>query len=369
MNVLELKRTIQRKGLAPLYLIAGEEAYFRDEAVTLIRDVAFGPAVPEGTEQGTNQTQPNENLFAFDLVYGDETDASEILAYAREVSFFTPKRLIIVKWADKLPAREGEGLMPYIQSPVETTSLVFVGAKFDGRLKWVQAFKRHGVIVDCRSLYDNQRMGWIQQEANRLGLSLDAGAQTLLKDIAGEGLYRARTELEKLALYLPPGKRAGAEDVERVRGLEPGASVFDLAGAIGNGKSGQALHIVAMNLEIGEAPLRILGALIWQVRRIWKAKTLLLEGNREPQVAQALRIPPFNTREFFFYVKAWEENQCSQAWELFSESDAALKGGRAGSPRHVLDSLVLSLCRFSQANQRKGPAQGTYQATHNSKAQ
>jgi len=354
MNVPEFKQALQSKGLAPLYLIAGEEAYFRDEAVALIRAVAADPSGPEGRAQTTEQPQLNETLFSFDAVYGDETDASEILAYAREVSFFTPKRLVIVKWADKLPTREGESLIPYIQNPVETTSLVFVGTKFDGRLKWVQAFKRHGVMIDCRPLYDNQRMGWIRQEANHLGISLDAGAQALLKDIAGESLYRAHTELKKLALYLPPEKRAKAEDVERVRGLEPGASVFDLAGAIGNGKSGQALHIIAINLEIGEAPLRILGALIWQVRRIWKAKALLLEGNREPQVAKVLGIPPFKAREFFFHVKAWKENQCRQAWELFSESDAALKGRQAGSPQHVLDSLVLTLCQLSHPYQKTG---------------
>ena len=131
-------------------------------------------------------------------------------------------------------------------------------------------------------------------------------------------------------------------------GKEPGASVFDLAGAIGSGACGWALQIVAKNLDAGEAPLRILGALTWQVRRLWKAKSLLSEGSQQSQVARLLGIPPFRAAEFFRQVHQWSDGQFSKAWEMFWESDSALKGGSASAPRRVLDGLVLSLCEMPE---------------------
>ena len=38
MKVHELQRQITRQGLAPLYLVIGEEPYFRDHALKVIHD-------------------------------------------------------------------------------------------------------------------------------------------------------------------------------------------------------------------------------------------------------------------------------------------------------------------------------------------
>ena len=46
---------------------------------------------------------------------------------------------------------------------------------------------------------------------------------------------------------------AFADDVHLLRGMDPGASVFDLTLAIAEGRRGRALSILARNLEAGEA--------------------------------------------------------------------------------------------------------------------
>ena len=52
----------------------------------------------EGEGDGFGAAQ--ESGFNDDVIYADETDASEILAYAQEVSFFSTRRLIVVKWIE-----------------------------------------------------------------------------------------------------------------------------------------------------------------------------------------------------------------------------------------------------------------------------
>ncbi len=359
MKPHELKGAIQRDGLAPLYVIVGEEAYIRDSAVATIR--ACAKTQLNGTEEASASTETTEQFFNYDMLYGDETDALEVLTIVQEMSFFVARRLVIISWAEKLPAREGESLIPYFQNPTDTTTLVIVATKLDGRLKWVQQIKKKAVLVDCAPLYENQRMGWVTQQASQAGVKLEENALHLLKELAADGLYLTSTEIEKLSAYLPVGESGTIQDVEAIRGMEPGASVFDLSEAMGAGDSGRALHIVAKNLEVGEAPLRILGALIWQVRRIWKAKDLLKQGMAQSHVAKQVGIPPFLATGFIRQVQQWTEPQLRLAWEWFSRADSALKGSASSSPKRILDGLVISLSREGKKGRRPVHAVGSTQ--------
>lgn len=348
MKPHELHGAIRRTGLAPLYLILGEEAFLRDEAVAILKASLVRLPLQADGQENVSLERNEDSVFNIDVLYGDETDATEILSFAQEISFFNSKRLIIVKWIEKLASRHGEALIPYLQKPNDLTTLAFVGTKLDGRSKWAQVLKKQATVVECAPLYENQRMSWVKQQAGQLGIKLDESAIQALAETAAEGLYVTRGELEKLANFLPPSTIVSAKDVEMILGMEPGASVFDLATAIGQGDRGRALYIVSKNLEIGEAPLRILGALIWQVRRIWKAKSLVTQGTQQSQVARLLGIPPFRAMEFFRQIQGWSESQCAQAWELFWKSDIALKGGVSAAPSRILDELVLSLCALRQ---------------------
>ena len=355
MKPHELHGAIRRLGMAPLYLIVGEEAFLRDEAVATLK-----ASLVEPSPQAESSEDPE---FHVDVLYADETDASEILTYAQEISFFSARRLIIVKWIEKLATRHGEALVPYLQNPNDSTTLVFVGTKLDGRLKWAQTLKKRATVVECAPLYENQRRPWVKQQAMQLGITLDENAIHALAETAGEGLYVTRGELDKLANYLPSSTRVGAKDVEAIRGMEPGASVFDLTTSIAQGDRGRALYIVSKNLEMGEAPLRILGALIWQVRRIWKAKSLMVQGSNQSQIARHIGIPPFRAADFFRQIQGWSESQCAQAWELFWKADAALKGGISAAPHRVLDELVLTLCAMTKNSGPKPSPVGPTQAS------
>ncbi len=186
------------------------------------------------------------------------------------------------------------------------------------------------------------------QHARALGLQLEGEALELLKDQANEGLYAVTRELEKLAAYVPEGQRVQAQEVQHVRGKPPGISDFDWSEAISRGDHGRALDIVAKNIETGEAPLRMLGAFLWQMRRIWRASGFLQEGKDHTQAARQAGIPPFRAREFIQQVHHWQEPQFRLAWAAFAHADSALKGGRASHPKLILDDLVIQLCKGKQ---------------------
>lgn len=335
MKVQELDFAIKKNGIAPIYLIEGEEDYLRDQALSVIQSAVLGE---KGTGTGGDG---GLEAFNYDRLYGDESDAAEILARAGEAPVLAPRRLVLLKAADKLPAHEKEALLPYLKNPCDSTTLVFEAQRLDGRQKFTQALKQHVVVVDCSPLFENQLAAWIRGEASRAGVRLNDNAILLLKEVAGGSLYLVRRELEKLAAYVRPGNVAGPAEVESVRGVQPGASVFDLAAAIGARDRGRALRILARNLEAGEAPLRILGSLVWQYRQLWKAKDLLRRGGGESGAARMLRLPPFKVKAF---LGQFPEPRLRGAFLLFLKTDSRLKGGSAGAPARVLEAMLLDLC-------------------------
>ncbi|MBM4138159.1 MAG: DNA polymerase III subunit delta [Nitrospira sp.] len=322
-----LETVLKQAAPSPLYLVVGEEDLLRDHTLAVLKAKILG----DGGE------------FNYDLFYGDEAGGSDIQSCAAEIPVFAERRLVVVKAADKLPAREGEALLDYFKEPVETTTLVFVGPKLDGRMKFSQALSRAAVTVDCASMREAQLLPWIAREADRLGLQLEEQTRHILKESAGGSLYGLRGELEKLASYVPAGRAATAADVQALRGIEPDASVFDLTVAIAAADRGKTLAILARNLDAGEAPLRILGSLAWQYRRVWKVKESLTTGGREGEAARTLRMDPMKVRQF---LGRFSDEHLQTAARLFLDVDGALKGGGNSRPKIVMERLLLQLCDF-----------------------
>ncbi|MGZ8381821.1 MAG: hypothetical protein ACXWWH_09565, partial [Nitrospira sp.] len=94
-------------------------------------------------------------------------------------------------------------------------------------------------------------------------------------------------------------------------------------------------------VENGEAPLRILGALVWQYRRLWKTKEQFRSGGREGEAARTLRMDPSRVRGF---LDQFSDAQLSQAVQWFMETDSKLKGGSGSTPVRVMEDLLFRLC-------------------------
>src|SRR5262245_25776552 len=316
--------------VASLYAVVGEEDLLRDMALGALKSALLG----EG-----------ERDFNCDLFYGDDVSGAEIVACASEVAVFAARRVVVVKAADKLPARECDAILPYLKEPNDSSAVIFVAPKLDGRLKFTQALAKTAVTVDCSPLREAQWIPWLKQDADRVGIRLSQEAIELLKEICGGSLYSVRRELEKLAAYVSPGRTVTAGDVTTLRGTEPGASVFDLTLAIGARNRGRVLAILARNLEAGEAPLRILGSLSWQYRRLWKVKEILREGGREGEGARTLRMDPYKVRAL---LDQFPEAHMQEALRIFLDTDARLKGGSGGRPARILEDVLLRLCNREQ---------------------
>jgi len=302
ISVSELKRRVGIGECAPLYLIVGEEGWLRDEAVAAIRAAIMG------------SDEANVWVFNDDMVYGDETDAAEILTLCNTLPLFTTRRLVVVRHVEDVRAKDAERLLPYLDAPVETTCLILTGKKVDGRAKFFQAYKKSAVVVDCEPLDAMAVPAWIRAQAATLGLSLDEPARQQLQESGSGDLGVLRREMEKLAAYVAQGAVVTVADVEAVQGADTGGTVWNLLDAVRRKERASSLRSLGKVLEAGEAPLKVLGLLAWGWRQDWKAR----------------RFSDDMLRDF----------------EQFRDADSRLKGGGGrGQDRLVMERMLLNLCR------------------------
>jgi DNA polymerase III delta subunit len=109
-----------------IYLIDGEERLLVDEAVKKIKE----ESLPKQARD-----------FNFDAFNGKEANLVKIVGAAQMLPAFAPSRLVLVENADKMKLDDdaAEVLLNYLAKPSPTTTLVFVGEKFDARSKVFKA--------------------------------------------------------------------------------------------------------------------------------------------------------------------------------------------------------------------------------------
>ncbi len=234
-----------------------------------------------------------------------------MMAPRRVVTVFQAEALLAPKRESEAAARALEALEALLKQPEPQTTLVLAAASIDRRSRMYKLLHKQATIVECGVVEgpaDAER--WVRTRVAAGGAEIDPQAARLLVERAGLDVRRLRAEVDRLLLYALGQKRIGVEDARAVAG--PAALLDDWAmtNAIEAAQTGEALKQLALMLDGGAPPEKILGQLGWVVRA------------KFPQLAPA-RLKP--------------------AVEALFRTDLDLKRS-AGEPRVLLERLVVELC-------------------------
>ena len=156
---------------------------------------------------------------------------------------------------------------------------------------------------------DSSQRGWealveatVNERAHALGLAFEPEALELFMALAGERTQQIASELEKLDLFLGPGRRrVTVTDVRTLVPLSRAGVIFELGNALGRRDARRALGLLDSLLAQGENALGLLlAAIIPKMRHLVLARDLV-ERLRAPlqsyQQFQGLleRLPPEET--------------------------------------------------------------------------
>jgi DNA polymerase-3 subunit delta len=162
-----------------------------------------------------------------------------------------------------------------------------------------------GVIED---LADAER--WVKARIAAANMEIAPAAARLLAERCGTDVKRLRNDVERLVLYALGQKSVSLNDVREIAGPASLQDDWAMTNAIEAGDGGNALRQLAMMVEAGAPPEKVLGQLGWLVR----SKFPMLAPRALPAAIDAV----FRT-------------------------DVDLKSS-AGDPRVLLERLVVELC-------------------------
>ena len=311
-----VRKQISTGSVAPIYLLQGDDD---------IEKSALGHEFEELVEDGLRAFNV-EHVHAGEISTGDRLAefVASLVAAARTLPMMAARRVVIVLQAESVlvPKRESETasraldqLEKLLKQPEPQTTLVFVAGSLDKRSRMYKLLTRQAVLVECGAIEDRaDAERWIRNRVNAAGAQIDPAGARLLADRGGTDIRRIRNDVERLLLYTLGQKTISVDDARQVVGPAALQDDWAMTNAIEIGDDATALRQLALVLEAGAPPEKVLGQLGWLVRTKFP---MTAPAGLRPSIAALFR------------------------------TDLDLKRS-AGDPRVLLERLVVELCAWKR---------------------
>ncbi len=343
----------QAKGgkLLPVYLFVGEERLLRDRAIDAVRTAALGGGVAAF----------NEDKFT-----AGEASIDKVVGAARTVPMMAPRRFVLVRglerWdtatADEDEIDDGppsakskdgpaplDDLAEYAKAPVDTTCVVLVAHKLDGRKRLVALARKEGFLVSCDPLPDNEIPRFVLEAVRERGHTIDSDAAELIAELVGPELSPVLDAVERLSLFVGPGNNLDDDAVSRCVARVRTADTWAVVAAVQRRDLASALETVREAYDPRDRGLPLFGAIAWSIRQLAKYRSAIDEGARHDEAARkAAAFSPQRARELEARSKALRPRELERWILVLAETDLALKGSKR-PPDAVLEDMVSRLCR------------------------
>lgn len=322
INTDQVSRTLE-KGLAPVWLIAGDEVLLTGEAADMVR----ARARAEGFT--------GRDLFVTDRSF----DWSEVAAATRTLSLFADRRIIEIRMPTPRPGKDGGATLARLAADPGPDNLVLVVTtkpeKDTWSSAWFKAFEKHGVFVQTWPIEISRLPQWISNRAARLGIGFETAAAELLAERVEGNLLAAQQEIEKLAL-LHAGGQVRVDDVQAAVANSARYDVFQLGEAALDGDAPRSLRILdGLRAEGAEPPL-----VLWALCRELRALAETRNGSARPGYGvMAERRDALLKR-----AARRTEGQPFEPWfAAAARIDRQVKGQADGKPWTSLTGLVAAI--------------------------
>jgi DNA polymerase III subunit delta len=278
-----------------------------------------------------------------ETLYGSETTAEEILSRAETLPLLGSRRVVVVRDADHLPAKDLEKVVDRLEKdPCPHACLIFLAQRVDRRTSVFRSFQRAGKAISCTLTEPEAVHEWVQRSARQKGKRLTPPAVETLMDSVGEDLNLLAGELEKVILLVGEREEIQAEDILALSGRRT-HHIFEVMEALGYGKASEVLSGIRSLLEAGEEPLSVLGMMSRHFRLFSKAKQMDSAGNSRADIARQLRIPPRYLQSLLAHVPSIPWNVLEGFFEALLRSDSYLKSGKVLGTLEM-ERLIVDFC-------------------------
>lgn len=323
-----------RRGLAPVYLISGDDPLTAGEAADALRAAARAAGFTE------------REVFFVERANTGPWD--EIYASAQALSLFSARKVLEIRLPGGKPGPGAKVLLELAGLAGPELLVLVITESLDWETQksaWFQAIERTGVWVQAGGVGTAQLPAWIRGRAARLGLTLDDDAVAALAMQTEGNLLAAWQEIQKLALA--GFSRAGVEEVLASSTRSNRFDVTQLGEAMLQGDRTRSLQIVAALRAEGVEPTLVLWSIVQELRMLWLQ---LVPGAPVQGIwsrnknALAAAAPRFRQRGRSAFARLTERA---------ARADRTIKGFNGGN---AWDEIALLVAEFASGESPLAPA-------------
>jgi len=331
----------------------------KDEAVALLMDLLD---LEGWTQEQWDQAQNASSLGPLgELLEADGTDThadtQALLLYCKSKGTDLTQGRGSKK--HRLAEMFQEGLPPW-------GFLLLTTGQVDRRTRLYKQLEESGAVLQL--VIERDRSGrisrdslaeFIRQRLREAGKTIEPRAGEMLLSRAGDELRSLQQELEKLFLYVDDQKLIRTQDVDLTFADQAEGWIFDLTRAIAERETLAALAHLARLMAQGEHPLKLLGTIAAEVRKLLAARQLI-DGELRGRWKRGLSYQQFQqvvlkdsapllTRNPYADYMCFQRADHFSAPELRSylariyDADHCLKSS-GYEPRLVMERLILGMC-------------------------
>ncbi len=297
------------------YLFSGQDRDRKNEAIRTLESAI------EASCQGS---------LAVLRIRTDETTPEEFASSLLAVPIFEKCRIVVIPGVEGLEKASREILLDLLGAPAEGLFLVMCtdlaqwelarkGKAFFGKIQELVC------LVDFSPPRAKEMKARALEIAGELGFRIRDEALERLLFKTGNDFSVIRSEMEKLALFLPPGGETGVEEVDSVISSGEGLDVWALADAVGKRNEGEAQKILHDLIASGEKPVQIVGALWYNMIRLAWCRNMLDSGLEHSEIGKRMKLRPWMLRNYLSKALSFSRDEYVPILKTLFDLDIAVR--------------------------------------------
>lgn len=305
-----------------LVLIQGSESLLADRAISQVISQYPNAQV--------------SNLYADEIEVGIITDN---LA----PSLFGDQRVVVIRDAQDLSAECSDELISYLENQDENLILVLWhkgGVKGKGLVDKVKKLNPQLISVEAIKK-DSEKSEFIRKEFNSYSRKITSEAIQALIDSLGSDMRELAAACSQLASDVALQKIIDEVDVAKYQQGRVESTGFDVADAVVDGNTAEALIALRNALATGTDPVLIVSALAASFRTLAKVSGSS-RGSNSYELASSLALAPWQIEKARKQLTGWSQNGLAKAVIAIAAVDADIKGA-ASDPKYALERAVMTV--------------------------
>lgn len=321
----EFLRQIKKIKKPAVFAVVGEEQYLKDKVTKSILE-----------KYASNK----ENEFDLHTFYGDEASGLEIVEELETLPFLTKYKIVVLKNYHQLNAKQKSMLIPYLESPYNTSIFIITSDKLDKRQKCDKAISKNALNIICKKPYGpNDIERWLEAELRNRNKSMDMRGKNFFSSRIDLDFLVAANELEKLIIFTKDAPHISFLDVKECLGRSRVNDIFELQKALGQKKLAATFRILENMMQNNSSAVFIVTMLTRFFTQLWKINSLRAQNFSDSDISQRY-LPEIYYKFRSEYLQAANKfnlNKIKQIFSLLLQADIDLKS------LNMSDTIILEL--------------------------